>query len=66
MSKLQQIETDILTLSAKDFEALKQWLADLDYQNWDRQIEQDIANGHLEALAQEALAEFEAGQCQSI
>jgi hypothetical protein len=66
MSKLEQIETDILALSAKDFEALKQWCADLDYEQWDRQIEQDIANGRLDAFAQEALAEFQAGHCQTI
>lgn len=66
MSKLEQIETDILSLSAKDFEALKQWFADLDYQHWDQQIEQDIANGKLDTFAQEALAEFQAGHCQTI
>ena len=66
MSKLKQIETDILTLSAKDFEALKQSLADLDFEHWDRQIEQDIAEGNLDAFAQEALAEFQAGHCQPI
>ena len=66
MSKLEQIETDILALSAKDLEALKQWFADLDYEHWDQQIEQDIANGRLEAFGQEALAEFQAGRCQTI
>lgn len=66
MSKLEQIETDILALSAKDFEALKQWFADLDYQHWDQQIEEDIANGRLDAFAQEALVEFQAGHCQTI
>ena len=66
MLKLEQIETAILALSAKDFEALKQWLADLDYDHWEQKIEQDIANGRLEALAQEALAEFQAGHCQTI
>jgi hypothetical protein len=66
MSKLEQIETAILTLSDQDFEALKQWFTDLDYEHWDQQIEQDIANGRLDAFAQEALAEFEAGHCQII
>lgn len=66
MSKLEQIETDILALSAKDFEALKQWFADLDYQHWDQQIEEDIANGKLDTFAQEALVEFQAGHCQTI
>ena len=66
MSKLEQIETAILTLSAQDFEALKQWFTDLDYEHWDQQIEQDVANGRLDVFAQEALAEFRAGHYQTI
>jgi hypothetical protein len=66
MSTLEQIETAILTLSDQDFEALKQWFTDLDYEHWDQQIEQDIANGRLNAFAQEALTEFRAGHCQTI
>ena len=66
MSKLEQIETAILTLSAQDFEALKQWFTDLDYEHWDQQIEQDVANGRLDVFAQEALADFQAGHCQII
>jgi hypothetical protein len=34
---------------------------DLDYQRWDEQIEQDIAKGKLDTLADEAIAEFETG-----
>jgi len=41
-------------------------VTDLDYEHWDRQIEQDIANGRLNAFAQEALADFQAGHCQTI
>jgi hypothetical protein len=66
MSKLEQIKTAILTLSAQDFEALKQWFTDLDYEHWDQQIEQDVANGRLDVFAQEALAEFRAGHYQTI
>ncbi|MFB2897554.1 hypothetical protein ACE1CI_31940 [Aerosakkonemataceae cyanobacterium BLCC-F50] len=52
---------DILSLPSNEFEQLKKWLFDLDYERWDEQLEQDIAEGKLEALAQEAIAEFEAG-----
>jgi hypothetical protein len=38
----------------------------LDYQRWDEQLEQDIADGKLEDLAAEAIAEFKAGQCRDI
>jgi hypothetical protein len=65
-STLEQIEAAILTLPSDDFEKLKGWLLDLDYQRWDEQIEQDIAEGKLDAFADEAIAEFEAGNCREI
>ena len=37
-----------------------------DYQRWDEQLEQDIADGKLETLAQEAISEFESGNCQEV
>ena len=58
MSQLEQIETAILSLSSHDFEKLRQWFLNLDYELWDEQIERDIADGKLEALAEEALAKF--------
>lgn len=66
MSTLEQIEAAILDLPSTDFEKLRQWFFDLDYQRWDEQLERDIANGKLEALAQEAIAEFRAGHCREI
>jgi hypothetical protein len=66
MSTLQQIETAILSLPTHEFEQLRQWFLDLDYNHWDEQIAQDIEAGKLEALAQEAIREFEAGQCKPI
>lgn len=66
VSNLQEIEKAILSLPSPDFEKLKQWFFDLDYQRWDDQIEQDITEGRLEAFAQEAISEFEAGHCQEI
>jgi hypothetical protein len=66
MSNLEQIEAAILTLPSNEFQQLKQWFFDLDYQHWDEQLEEDIADGKLEALAKEAIAEFKAGRCRDI
>lgn len=66
MSSLEQIEAAILTLSSDEFQRLRQWFFALDYQRWDEQLEQDIVDGKLEALAQEAIAEFQAGYCREI
>ena len=66
MSNLKQIETAILSLPPNDFEKLRSWFFELDHQRWDKQLEDDIANGKLEALAQEAIAEFQAGHCREL
>lgn len=66
MSNLEQIEEAILSLPHHEFEQLKRWFFELDYERWDEELEQDIADGKLEAFAQEAIAEFEAGDCREI
>jgi hypothetical protein len=66
MLNLDQIEAAILTLSLDEFQRLRQWILDVDYQRWDEQLEQDIADGKLEALAEEAISEFKAGRCREI
>ncbi len=62
MSTLEQIEAAILTLPSDEFQRLRQWFFDLDYQRWDEQLQQDIEDGKLEALAEEAIADFKSGQ----
>ncbi len=66
MSNLEQIEIAILSLPSSEFDQLRLWFLDLDYERWDKQIDQDIEDGKLEELAQEAIAEFEAGHCREI
>ena len=43
MSTREQIEAAILTLPPQEFEKLRRWFLDLDYQRWDKQLEQDVA-----------------------
>ncbi len=47
MSTLEQIEAAILTLSPNEFQQLRKWLFDLDYERWDEQLEQNVADGKL-------------------
>jgi hypothetical protein len=66
MSTIEQIEAAILTLPPEQFQRLRQWILEVDYQRWDEQLEQDIADCKLEALAEEAIAEFKAGHCREL
>ncbi|NJM69800.1 MAG: hypothetical protein HC862_05995 [Scytonema sp. RU_4_4] len=66
MMTLEQLEAAILTLPPDEFQKLMKWFLDLDYQRWDKQLEEDIANGKLEELAQEAIGDFKAGNYRQI
>jgi hypothetical protein len=66
MLTLEQIEAAILDLPPDKFRQLMDWFFDLDYQRWDEQLEKDITEGKLEDLAQEAIADFEAGHYRAI
>ncbi|MBD1940253.1 hypothetical protein [Microcoleus sp. FACHB-68] len=61
MLTLEKIEAAILKLPPDEFQHLRQWFLDVDNRCWNEQLEEDIAEGKLEDLAQEALADFEAG-----
>ena len=66
MLTVEQIENAILQLPPDEMGELLEWFLDLDYQRWDVQLEKDIAKGKLDALAAEAIADFESGNYQSI
>ncbi len=66
MLTIEQIEAAILELPPDKFHQLLEWFSELDYRRWDEQLEQDIATGKLEDLAQEAIADFEAGRYREI
>ncbi len=62
----QQVLENYPKLNTRSLQAVRQWISDVDYQRWDEQIKRDIAQGKLDALAEEAISEFRAGQCREI
>jgi hypothetical protein len=63
MGSVKEIEEAVLRLSASEFDAFRAWFAEHDAEAWDRRIEDDIAAGRLDALADEALEDLRAGRC---
>jgi hypothetical protein len=43
--------------------AFREWFVQLDAEAWDRQIEEDVAAGRLDSLAEEALEDLRQGRC---
>jgi hypothetical protein len=65
-STLQTPEKVVAQLSSEELAQFRKWFAKFDGDAWDAQIEADAKAGKLDALAQEALAEFHAGKATEI
>jgi len=63
MNTIQEIENAIRRLSDEELAAFRAWFAQYDADAWDRQFERDAAEGHLDALADEALKDLREGRC---
>jgi hypothetical protein len=63
---IREIEKAILQLPAKDLDKLAGWLDDYRAQMWDKQIEEDLEAGRLDALLAEVDEEYEAGLSQPL
>jgi hypothetical protein len=61
-STVQQIEDPVMRLSPEQRAAFRQWFAEYDAQEWDRQLERDVAAGKLDWLIAEANADRQAGR----
>ena len=62
MTKISEIQQAIMDLPESDYLELRQWFNELDWKNWDRQIDADSKDGKLDFLISEALEEKEKGR----
>ena len=54
MTEISEIQQAILSLPESDYAKLREWLAEIDWERWDREIEADSKAGRLDFLAAEA------------
>ena len=66
MSRLEELERAVRDLPAEDLRAFREWFFEFDGKLWDRQIERDAAEGRLDPLIEEALAEHRAGRTRPL
>ena len=66
MANITKIQEAILALSKTDYQLLRQWLNELDKDEWDRQIEADSNAGKLDFLIAEALEAKEKGTLKNL
>ena len=66
MTSVTEIQQAILALPESDFVQLRQWLSELDWDKWDRQIESDSASGKLDFLIANAEESKRQGTLQEL
>ena len=63
MSGVSEIEQAVQKLGPEELAKFREWFAQFDAASWDRQFEQDVAAGRLDALADHALRDLRDGRC---
>jgi hypothetical protein len=66
MSSIQEIEQAIRQLSPEDLAAFRAWFIEFDAAHWDQRLENDVAAGRLDKLADEALLDLREGRCTDL
>jgi hypothetical protein len=66
MSTITEIEAAVQRLGPEELAKFRDWFAHFDAERWDRQIDQDVAAGRLDALAEEALSDLREGRCKDL
>ncbi len=56
MSRVEEIQTAIISLPEEDYSQLRQWFFERDRGEWDCEIKADAESGKLDFLLEEAVA----------
>jgi hypothetical protein len=66
MSSVIELERAVERLAPEELAEFRAWFNERDAAAWDRQFEQDVAAGKLDALANEAIKDFREGRCSEL
>ncbi len=66
MSTVEAIEQAVERLDKNDLASFREWFHAFESSEWDSQIERDITAGKLDALADEAIAEFRSAKTRQL
>ena len=66
MTKIEKLERDVRALSAQELTRFRQWFAEFDAAAWDKQLDEDVRTGKLDAVADAAVADHRAGRSRKL
>ena len=62
MTRVESLEREVEKLGVTELAEFRAWFLEHDWQVWDQQLENDVAEGRLDRFADEVLAELERGE----
>ena len=63
MTTVQEIEKAVQHLPEQELYSFRSWFEEFDARVWDKQLEQDVQGGKLDALADQAVKDLKANRC---
>lgn len=66
MTTVHEIESALEKLPEDHLAEFRAWFAEFDAERWDIQFEQDVHAGKLDALADEAITDFDSNRCREL
>lgn len=66
MSTVEEIERAVAKLSAEELAAFRAWFEAFDADRFDEKIARDAANGRLDRLADQAVADHRGGRAREL
>ncbi len=66
MRAVRELQVGVAQLSAAELAHFRAWFEEFDGKIWDKQFEEDVKLGKLDHLANQAIADFRAGNCAEV
>jgi hypothetical protein len=66
MTTVAEISGAVRRLPKRELAKFRKWFAEFDAAAWDRESDEDVASGRLEALAREALRDDRSGRTREL
>ena len=66
MTKLEELEKAVTSLTAEEYREFRQWFLERDWEQWDQQIEADSRAGKLDFLVKEAFDAKKQGKLKEL
>lgn len=66
MGTITEIEAAVRNLSPTQLSEFRKWFHEFEAETWDREFDDDVQAGRLDALADEALKDAREGRCKEL